>query len=582
MSNAHFKVDPRLTALLGDNYRSSEVAIKELIDNAWDAEATEVKVYLPSVMTDQPIVITDNGSGMKNEELRQEYLNIANPRFTRKGERTPNKQRIVKGRKGIGKFAGLILANVMELETKAKGTCSWLQISKIDLLKAGADLEQVPLPLKTEPADAEAHGTTITLRHLNQNLTFPKAEKLREILATDYGKEADFAVYVNDERVFRHEVQGTQFEKTYTLPNGQPATVRYTISEKPLAASKAGIVLRAGGKTIGKAHLFGLENDETLSDRLRRRVVGEVEISGDAIELTSAGGDVIESDKGFEELTKALQEDVKSSLASTHTNEVNLAKGRWAQQMKRRLESVPEHRRGIVEERLEKLISRSYQEGEKEDRISTLIDLVLDAMEMDEYWTVCREIGEAEKVDVFHFADALEKFGLCDLAFIGMQAKRRREFLEYLDRLAQSDQTSERQMHLALQHNLWVFGHEYSLMASNQQLQTIIEDYTGKDAADRPDLFLGGNVLRQHLLIEFKKPALTVGRDAEAQAKKYADVITGRLGMPLEIMIVGGEVDPKLQAEYTGKKTKFLSYRAIFAGARTQLEWLLDQLNQKP
>ena len=30
-------------------------------------------------------------------------------------------------------------------------------------------------------------------------------------------------------------------------------------------------------------------------------------------------------------------------------------------------------------------------------RISTLIDLVLDAMEMDEYWTVCREIGEAER-----------------------------------------------------------------------------------------------------------------------------------------------------------------------------------------
>jgi len=51
--------------------------------------------------------------------------------------------------------------------------------------------------------------------------------------------------------------------------------------------------------------------------------------------------------------------------------------------------------------------------------------------------------------------------------------------------------------------------------------------------------------------------------------------------MPLEIMIVGGEVDPKLQDEYTGKKTKFLSCRAIFAGARTQFEWLLDQLNQK-
>jgi len=61
---------------------------------------------------------------------------------------------------------------------------------------------------------------------------------------------------------------------------------------------------------------------------------------------------------------------------------------------------------------------------------------VLDALELDEYWTVCREIQEAEKVDMFHFTDALEKFGLCDLAFIAQQAKRRRDFLDYLDRLA--------------------------------------------------------------------------------------------------------------------------------------------------
>lgn len=94
-------------------------------------------------------------------------------------------------------------------------------------------------------------------------------------------------------------------------------------------------------------------------------------------------------------------------------------------------------------------------------------------------------------------------------------------------------------------------------MARNQQLQTIVEDYAGKDGADRPDLFLGGSVLRQHLLIEFKKPAITVGREAEAQAKKYADVITGRLGLPLEIMIVGGEVDPKLQENIPARNRGF-------------------------
>jgi HSP90 family molecular chaperone len=110
-TTANFKVDPRLASILGDSYTSSEHALKELIDNSWDAEATEVRVTLPTILSDDPIIVEDNGSGMKPGEVRDEYLNIASPRWTRKGEKTPNKNRLVKGRRGVGKFAGLILAS---------------------------------------------------------------------------------------------------------------------------------------------------------------------------------------------------------------------------------------------------------------------------------------------------------------------------------------------------------------------------------------------------------------------------------------------------------------------------------------
>jgi hypothetical protein len=138
-------------------------------------------------------------------------------------------------------------------------------------------------------------------------------------------------------------------------------------------------------------------------------------------------------------------------------------------------------------------------------------------------------------------------------------------------------------MHVALATNLWVFGPEYSLMASNITLKRIIEDYVGtsyseQDAHDRPDLFLAGNVLKQHLLIEFKRPAITVGRDAQNQALKYADTLTGKLGTALEILIVGGEVDARMVPAYTSAKITFASYRHVIATARTQLEWLLNEL----
>ncbi len=54
--SARFKVDPRLASLLGEGYRSSEEALKELVDNAWDADAEVVRVQLPHHVTPGSIV----------------------------------------------------------------------------------------------------------------------------------------------------------------------------------------------------------------------------------------------------------------------------------------------------------------------------------------------------------------------------------------------------------------------------------------------------------------------------------------------------------------------------------------------
>jgi hypothetical protein len=70
---ASFRIDPRLVAILGESYSCSERALRELIDNAWDAEATEVHVLLPDILSETPINVTDNGSGMKENELLADY-----------------------------------------------------------------------------------------------------------------------------------------------------------------------------------------------------------------------------------------------------------------------------------------------------------------------------------------------------------------------------------------------------------------------------------------------------------------------------------------------------------------------------
>src|SRR5437879_1345276 len=86
--HATFQVDPRLATLLGETYRSSEQAVKELVDNAWDADAEHVWITLPGPMTLDNLEVRDDGSGMTEREVRHEYLKVARDRRATKGDRT--------------------------------------------------------------------------------------------------------------------------------------------------------------------------------------------------------------------------------------------------------------------------------------------------------------------------------------------------------------------------------------------------------------------------------------------------------------------------------------------------------------
>lgn len=584
MSNsANFKVDSRLSSILGNGYTSCERALRELVDNAWDAEALHVQIQLPRIVTKDPVVIEDDGHGMKEMELRHEYLNIANPRLSRKGERTPNLNRLVKGRRGIGKFAGLVLADVMEVVTRAGGVETSLIIDRRQLQDGDVDIETIPLSISTKSCEGNKHGTMVVLRELNPRLSYPSAEALLETLSYDYGKETAIEITINGKRVTNYNVQGKTFSQNVDIGNNQFAKVKYTIADKPLPPRKAGLILREGNKAIGRPGFFGLEADSMLSPRLRNRIVGEVVVPHGTLELTASGADVLEGDRVLQAVSAAICPEVSKNLQQTHTREFNLAKARWQREINARLALMPESRRGIVKERVERLVSRSYQEGEKQERITTLVNLVMDALEMDEYWSVCHTIEDAEKTDVFNFAQALHDFGLVDLAFIGTQAKRRLTFLHGLATMVRNKETLESQMHAALADNLWVFGPGYSLMASNVTLKRIIEDYIGeryegKDSKNRPDLLLSASVDGSRLLIEFKRPSITVDRDAEAQAKKYADTLGARLNIVPTIFIVGGSVDAKMREEYKNPKIQFFSYEGLIARAETELNWLIREL----
>lgn len=580
--NAHFQVDPRLARLLGETYRSSEAALKELVDNAWDAEAANVWVLFPEPMTTQPVIISDDGNGMTEEAVREEYLNIARDKRVRTGDVTPKLGRKVKGRKGVGKFSGLTIAQVMILETRTDLHKCTLRIDKQELTEGDVDLEEIPLPLEVATGNFDV-GTEIRLEHLDQNLTFPDPDKFREMIVREYGREDGFSVFVDGTLVGFGDLKGTRSTEKHSINDDGDVALDFVITEDKSKPKSPGISLRVGGKVVGKPSFFGLETDEEIPPKLLKNLTGEIDVPESPGLVTADWGGVNESNKSYQEIERLVRDEVKASLQETHKNQMQLQRARLQKAINERLKRLPENRRGFAEVSLGRILSKFY--GESDERIKVIIEVALDAMELDGYWTVLDKINAASNRDVEDFANSLQDFGLLELSNVGRQAQSRRQFLGHLEQLALTPATKEVEMHTALEGSLWVFGQSYSMMSSNQTLKTIVSTYadkefTGPRKDHRPDLLLAHDPSGRHLLIEFKRPSKIIGRPEIGQAEAYREDLQKFIGSAhsVEVLVVGKSKQDSVLTHQLSPGVTVTSYLSAFADARSQIDWLLEQL----
>ena len=123
----------RLLTMLGDQLIKNErIALVELIKNAYDADADSVEVRLENFNEDMSvndcssIVIKDDGCGMSPERIKDSWMNPADPKKyieKKKGKRkTPEKERVIQGEKGIGRFSVLKLGKSITITTRSEGS----------------------------------------------------------------------------------------------------------------------------------------------------------------------------------------------------------------------------------------------------------------------------------------------------------------------------------------------------------------------------------------------------------------------------------------------------------------------------
>ena len=84
-------------------YSNTPAVLSEVIANAWDADATTVKVNFD--LDAKTITVTDDGHGMDLDDINQKYLYVGFEKRAGGQTRTPSGRRLPMGRKGIGKIS---------------------------------------------------------------------------------------------------------------------------------------------------------------------------------------------------------------------------------------------------------------------------------------------------------------------------------------------------------------------------------------------------------------------------------------------------------------------------------------------
>jgi hypothetical protein len=441
-------------------------------------------------------------------------------------------------------------------------------------------LEGVDLRLETSDCEPNDHGTTVTLSQLNQNFSVPNVDFFKQLLILEYGRSEQFEIVVNGSPLDISDLPGEEFVHEADVPGVGPVRLRFKVSDGRQGLKQSGIAIRAGGKIVGEPIYFGLQEDDEIPPKLLRKVYGEIEADGLLDGVTADWGAIIENSIPFRELEPWVRQHLRSGVERVYKKEVRDTRARLRREIQRRIEQIPEHRRQYAEAALQRVMKKFY--GEKIERIEVVASVVLDALERDEYYVIVEKLQQAHGSDVQALAEALEEFGLVDLAVIGQQARGRLSFLDELDALIIDPATLEKQVHQAFEKNLWVLGPQYALMSSNKTTRRAIQEYadkkfSGARANKRPDLLLANDLDRRHLLIEFKQPSHPITRDDVNQAEKYRDDLTGTFGR-INILILGKGRSPQMPAQYDQVDIEVRSYADVVSTARRQLDWLLEEL----
>lgn len=533
---------------IGSIATKADVAITELIANAHDAGALEVKIIIPDE-TESYITIEDNGCGLTHKQFEGRWLKLRYDRHKHQGsyvqfptDNETTRRRLAFGRNGVGRHAGLCFDDSYEVETWRDG-----QLNKYVL---EVDSGKNPIRVQSHTSkEKSGHGTKIKII-AKRNLVSESV--LSDIISARFLFNPEFKVYLNGKLISLAEHPGIIKEEVIS-PIGD-IKIKLTLIDSSVVARNSnqhGVAFWLGGRLLGDPS-WNIKGNQIIDGRRsfakRYTVIAETD---DLLNYIEADWSGFKNDfSAISEISNKISEFVKTCYLELSKKEIDETRRIVIETNKEEIKELPVLARKELYDFIDQILN------ENPDIKIELLELAFRAainLEKSRAGiSLLYKLTHISSGDVDSVNSLLDEWCISDAMSILSEIDSRMKIIDAIERLSSDHSVDElHTLHPIIEKARWVFGPEFDTpeYSSNKGLrktmETVFKNKYKKEnfqnSANRPDIVVGENQsisslgleefdheikkTKKVLLIELKKGGFEIGRGEMTQAQHYVEDI---------------------------------------------------------
>ena len=538
--------DDYITRSLGSIVNQPDVALTELVANAWDAGASHVKIFIPD-KHNQPLIVEDDGVDLTEGEFQNHWMKL---RYNRLKYQSRNVvfpegvtgKRTAFGRNGVGRHGLFCFADEYKVITTKEGK----QFTFV--VKANVGQNPIAVTHKEEEA-SDDHGTRLEVI-VEKNL--PKADKIREIISARFLHDPQFEIEVNREKLDLDDLSGGAEPAELVVEGTDIHLTAYFIDTTKSSRKSVfqGIAFWQSNRLVGEPN-WVLGKNMVLDGRTalakRYTFIIKTDDMADLVKEDWSGfKKSVEVDKVYEVVENYVEEclsDVSAATIQTITENLDPS-------VKKSLEEVNPLMRMEVKEVIKDLVISTPKI--KQESVNAAVKALINVENSKNGKAFLEKLSKMNPDDIDGLNELLDKWTIGDALVVLNEIDRRLAIIQAIRKLAGDNTTDELHvLHPMIAESRWLFGPEYesSEYIFNRQMKTATAAIFGEDKFQRidindkkrpdliclPDSTIGVTGLedipdesglvkvRQLLLIELKKGAFKITRDERNQAQGYIE-----------------------------------------------------------